>query len=111
VGYSSLGMSQLATMYYFTPVSATRSGVLYNPTGDEVEFAFMPTPTQVPQSADWVAGGWDTNQASVLFPYSVKCLVGPSGVITLGIGTYVVYAKIFDDPETVVEIVGQLQIQ
>ncbi len=110
MGFSTIGMSHLSLQYYFVPVSVTKLGLAYNPTGDTVVFAFMPTPTQVPMVSDWVAGSWDTNQASVLFPYSAKCLVGPGGTITLGIGTYVAYTKITDDPEIPALVVGQLQI-
>ena len=110
MGFSVLGMSQLSTQYYLTPVNPTKLGVPYNPTGDTVQFAFMPTPTQVPGTSDWVTGSWATNAASVLFPYNAQCLVGPAGTKTLGIGTYVVYVKITDNPEIPVEIVGQLQI-
>lgn len=110
MGLSTLGMSQLSTQYYLVPVSATKLGVAYNPTGDTVQFAFMPTATQIPQISDWVSGSWAINQASVLFPYSAQCLVGPSGTITLGIGTYIVYTKITDSREIPVDIVGQLQI-
>ena len=110
MGYSNLGMSHLSTQYYLVPVAASKSGVSYNPTSDTVAFAFMPTPTQVPGSGDWVTGSWDTNTSSVLYPYSAKCLIGPSGTTTLGIGTYAVYVRISDSPEIPVEIVGQLQI-
>jgi hypothetical protein len=110
VSYSTTGMSHLATEYILIPLSATKAGLSYNPTGDAVQFAFMPTPTQVPQNTDWVTGAWDTNTTNILFPYSAKCLVGPSGTTTLGIGTYIVYLKIQDNPETPVLICGQLQI-
>ena len=108
--YAPIGLSQLATQYVFIPVTVTKSGVPYNPTGDVVQFAFMPTPTQVPQVSDWVSGSWDTDTTSVLYPYSAKCLVGPAGTITLGIGTYIIYVKIQDNPEIPVLIGGQLAI-
>ena len=110
MGFSAIGMSHLSLQYYFVPVNVTKLGIAYNPTGDTVQFAFAPTPTYVPQNTDWVSGSWDTNQSSVLFPYSAKCLVGPSGTITLGIGTYVIYVKITDSPEVPVLIAGQLQV-
>ena len=110
MGFSTIGMSHLSLQYYFVPVQVTKLGIAYNPAGDPVSFAFMPTPTQVPQVSDWVSGSWDVNQASVLFPYSAKCLVGPSGAITLGIGTYVAYLKITDSPEIPVLLGGQLQV-
>lgn len=110
VGYQSIGLSVLATEYVLIPVAVTKSGLPYNPTGDPVVFAFMPTPTQVPQVSDWVSGSWDTDTTNILYPYSAKCLVGPSGTITLGIGTYVIYVKITDNPEIPVLIAGQLQV-
>jgi hypothetical protein len=110
VGFSTLGMSHLSTQYYLVPVAATKAGVTYNPTGDAVAFAFMPTPTQVPGSGDWVAGSWSTNTTSVLYPYSAQCLIGPSGTTALGIGTYIVYVRITDSPEIPVLTAGQLQI-
>jgi hypothetical protein len=111
VGFSVIGMSHLSLKYYIVPVKATKAGAAYNPTGDTVQFAFMPTPTQVPQSSDLVTGSWETNPYSLLFPYNAKVLVGPGGTITLGIGTYIVYQKTTDSPEIPFDIVGQLQIQ
>lgn len=110
MGFSTLGMSHLSTQYYCVPVSAHTSGTSYNPTADQVVFAFMGQATQVPASGDWVAGSWETVPASVLFPYAARCLVGPSGTTNPGIGTYYVYCKITDAPEVPVEIVGQLDI-
>jgi hypothetical protein len=110
VGFDSIGMSQLSTQYVFIPVSATKSGVPYNPTGDAVVFAFMPTATAVPQVSDWVAASWDTNTSSVLFPYSAKCLVGPAGTTNPGIGRYYMYLKITDNPEIPVLLGGLLEI-
>ena len=110
MGFDAIGMSQLSTQYVFIPVQATRSGVSYNPTGDSVQFAFMPQATQSPGLSDWVAASWDTNATSVLFPYSAKCLVGPAGTITLGLGTYYMYLKITDSPEIPVLLGGILQI-
>jgi hypothetical protein len=109
--YASIGLSQLATEYIFIPVSVTKAGVAYNPTGDAVQFAFMPTPTQVPQNADWVSGSWVTESTNVLYPYSAQCLVGPSGTITLGVGTYIIYIKVTDSPEIPVLVGGQVQVQ
>ena len=110
VSTASIGLSQLATEYVIIPVTVTKAGLAYNPTGDTVQFAFMPQPTQVPQSGDWVSGTWDTDTTSVLYPYSAKCLVGPSGTITLGIGNYVIYLKITDNPEIPVLIGGILSV-
>ena len=110
MGFTTIGMSHLSLKYYIVPVSATEAGEPVNPTSDLVQFAFMPTPTQVPQVSDLVTGSWETNPYSILFPYNAKCLVGPGGTITLGIGTYVVYQKTTDNPQIPFDIVGYLQI-
>lgn len=110
MGFTTIGMSHLSLKNYIVPVAATKAGVPYNPTSDTVQFAFMPSATQVPQSSDLVTGSWETNSASILYPYNAKCLVGPGGAITLGIGTYVVYQKTTDNPEIPFDIVGYLQI-
>ncbi len=110
VGYTAIGLSHLALEYVLIPVSATKAGISYNPVSDVVQFAFMPTPTQVPQVSDWVSGAWDTDTTNILYPYNAKCLVGPGGTIVLGIGTYIIYLKITDNPEIPVLVAGQLQV-
>lgn len=109
MGYQSIGMSHLSTEYVLVPISAVKAGVSYNPTGDVVQFAFMPTATQVPQVSDWVAGSWDSVPTDVIYPYVAKCLIGPGGTV-LGIGTYIIYLKITDNPEIPVLIGGQVEI-
>ena len=110
MGYVSIGMSHLSLEYLVIPVAATQNGNAYNPTGDTVQFAFMPTPTQVPAGGDWVAGSWETDSSDILYPYSARCLVGPGGTIALGIGNYIIYLKITDNPEIPVLIAGQVQV-
>jgi len=110
MGYSQIVISHLSTEYVLVPISATKAGVAYNPTGDVVQMAFMPNATQQPGVSDWVAASWDTNSSSIIYPYDIKCLVGPTGAITLSQGTYVIYVKIQDNPETPVLVVGQLVV-
>jgi hypothetical protein len=110
VGYDQLTLSHLSTEYVLVPVAATKAGVPYNPTSDTLQFAFMPTPTQVPQVSDWVTGIWESVSTNIIYPYNAKCLVGPSGTITLIQGTYVIYIKITDNPEIPVLVGGQLVI-
>jgi hypothetical protein len=110
VGYPDIGISQLATLYYKVPVAATLEGESVNPTGLPVEFAFMPQVTQVPKPSDWVSGSWETIPGNLIYPYSARCLVGPTGTITLSTGIYVAYVKVIGSPETDVEIVGYLEI-
>lgn len=108
MSFSQIQINHLSTEYILVPVQATKAGNAYNPTSDTVQFAFMTTPTQVPQVSDWVSGSWDTDSSNFLYPYSAKCLVGPSGTITLTVGTYVIYVKIQDNPEIPVLTAGQL---
>lgn len=110
VSFQTIGMSHLSTEYVIVPVTVTKAGTPYNPTADTLQFAFMPTPTQVPQVSDWVSGIWETDSSNVLYPYLAQCLVGPSGTVTLGLGLYIIYLKITDSPEVPVLIGGQLQI-
>jgi hypothetical protein len=108
MGYSQVTISHLSTEYVIVPISANKEGISYNPTGDEVFMAFMPNAIQQPGNTDWMTSSWDTDTTNIIYPYAVKCLVGPSGVITLNPGTYVLFVKIEDNPETPVLTVGQL---
>lgn len=108
VGFSTLTISHLSTEYILIPISVTKAGDPFNPTSDEVQFAFMPNPVQQPGMSDWVTGEWDTDTSNIIYPYNAKCLVGPTGTITLGTGAYSIYVKVFDDPETPVLVAGQL---
>lgn len=112
VGYNSISVSQLSRQYVCVPISAqTIAGLPDNPTGDTVQMAFMPQPTQVPQLADWQTAVWASRTTDVLNPYAACCLVGPGGTIQLGIGTYVMYVKITDSPEVpVIRASMQLEI-
>lgn len=110
VGYSQLLISHLSTEYVLVPVQATKSGASYDPTSDPVQFAFMPNNVQQPVTDDWVNGSWDTDSANIIYPYSAKCLVGPSGDIFLAQGSYVIYVQIFDNPETPVLTGGILVV-
>ena len=112
MGYNTITVSHLSLQYVSVPVSAkTLDGAAYNPTGDTVQMAFMPQATQVPQDSDWQAAVWSTVSRNVLFPYAANCLIGPGGTIELGIGTYVIYAKITDNPEVpVLQAPMQLEI-
>jgi len=111
VGYNSISISHLSLQYVNVPVKAlTISGTAYDPTGDTVTMAFMPQATQVPQSGDWQAAIWATRSGDILNPYAACCLVGPGGTIQLGIGTYIIYVKISDNPETPV-LQASLQLE
>jgi hypothetical protein len=110
VGSPDYIQSHLSTEYILIPVAATNAGAPYNPTGDVVQFAFMPNAVQQPVSADWVNGSWETVPTNIIYPYNAKCLVGPSGATALTLGVYTVFLKITDNPEIPVRPVAQLTI-
>jgi phosphoserine aminotransferase len=105
---ANVSVSQLAAEYVIIPVNATKSGTSYNPTNDVVQFAFVANPSGTPSSSQWVSGSWDVSNNAV-YPYLAQCLVGTAGTI-LGQGTYIMWMKIFDNPETPVQQVGTLTI-
>jgi hypothetical protein len=91
-------ISALSTEYVKVPVTAVVNGVVIDPSSDTVQLAF-PLRGVAPVSGDWKAGSWET-LAGVHY---ARCLVGPSGTITLATGTfYDAWLKVFDSPETVV---------
>lgn len=104
--------SVLDTEYLPFPVSLEVDGQPYNPTGDTVQFAFMPTtpaPAADPGPSDWHAGSWDTVAPAT---YNAQVLVGPQNggvVLTQGV-EYYVWIRITDSPEVVVRKVDVLQI-
>jgi hypothetical protein len=110
VGFETLTLSHLSTEYVLVPLQVTKSGVSYNPTGDTLQFAFMPNSVQQPTSGDWVNGVWETVATNIIYPYNATCLVGPSGSTALTTGTYIIYLKITDNPEVPVLVGGQLVI-
>lgn len=106
---ANVSISHLSTQYVIIPVNATVSGTSHNPTGDNLAFAFLANPSASPQNTDWVAGSWDTAN-NALYPYLAQCLVGPTGTITLGTGSYTIWMKITDNPEIPVLQAGTLTI-
>ena len=110
MGFSTIGMSHLSLQYYFVPVQVTKLGIAYNPTGDTVAFAFMPTPTQVPQNTDWVAGHGTPTRPASCSPTPRNASSAPRGRSPSASGRTSAYLKVTDNPEIPVEIVGQLQI-
>ena len=111
MGFASISIPHLSLQYVGIPVKTTTlTGALYNPTSDAVQMAFMPTATQVPQSADWQPSIWAAVAGNLVYPYAAYCLVGPGGTVNPGIGTFIIYLKVTDNPEIPVLIAGQLQI-
>lgn len=69
----------------------------YDPTGDEVQWAFPPLTMPQTQPSEWFTGSWVTFPGPV---YWAQCLVGPAnGGVALAVGTYQSRIKITDSPE------------
>jgi hypothetical protein len=101
-------MSALSTEYVIVPVSARVDGVLINPTGDAVAFAFKVLGVD-PGNTDWLTGSWASTSALNNF-YQAQVLIGPDGPNTLALGTWVIWLRITDNPEVPVRQVGTLTI-
>lgn len=96
---ATIVLSSLATMMVQVPIEARLNGnPNYNPTNDVVKLAFMPGIIK-PATPDWNTGSWATDPGP---EYLAQCLVGPTGTITVPIGTYNIWVTVFDSPETVV---------
>jgi len=97
-------ISSLSLEYVQVVVQVTAGPNLYDPTGDEVQFAFV---NGSAYPANWYTGSWTTNlQGS----YIAECLVGPAGTITLAPAIWTVWVKITDDPEIPVRTAGTVTI-
>ena len=95
----SLTVSSASLQLVPALVEAIVAGAPYNPTGDQVAFAFT-TPGTSPMGAQWWPGSWDsTSPAGGGSWYTALCLVGPGGTVQLAPGSYQVWVKVTDNPE------------
>lgn len=101
----ALKMSSLSTEYVRVAVEVTKDGLLYNPTLDSVQMAFTASGI-APVSGDWKVGSWEVAGTT----YWARCLVGPSGAVSLSAGIYDVWVKIMDAPEIPVRKAGSVTI-
>lgn len=98
------------------PVTVTPLLAPGNPTGDVVQFAFMPyedrqagaPPVISPAGGDWVTASWLGSQT--VPPYVAQCLIGPTGAKTLTAGDWDVWIKFTDNPEAPARWVDILKI-
>lgn len=86
-------ISSLSKVYVKVPVSATESGAPVDPTIATVTMAFTDVDTE-PVSGDWKTADWETDTTRSPDRYYARCLVGPSGTVTLTDDTYAVWVKI-----------------
>lgn len=95
-----------STVFIPANITATSGGSSFNPTADEVDFAFISGPTD-PQSGDWHTGSWVSGGP----PYIAQILVGPlNGGLVLAKGSYIIWCRVIATPQVPVFQVGQLTI-
>lgn len=98
--------------HVLAPVSGRRNGAAVDPTADTVVMAFITSPpeTAAPASGDWKTASWETNSTPDPDQYEAKCLVGTGGAVALAAGTYYVWVKITDSPETPAKYSGIIKV-
>lgn len=104
-----LRISALSLEYVRVRVSATNAGAAVDPTGDTVVMAFTAEGV-APVSGDWKTASWETDATTTTDSYYARCLVGPSGTVTLTAGAYDVWVKVTDSPETPVMRAGNVEV-
>ena len=98
-------LSSLSLEYVRVAVTIKRLGVEVDPTTDTVQMAFTAVGVE-PVSADWKSASWETVDGE----YIARCLVGPTGTVTLSDNMYTIWVKVADDPEIPVRPVGRLRV-
>lgn len=86
-------ISSLTKEYVKVPISATASGAAVDPTAGTATMAFVEVGT-APVSGDFKTATWETDATRDPDRYYARCLVGPSGTVTLAADTYDVWVKI-----------------
>lgn len=94
-------LAALTNEYIRVQVSAKEDGVPVNPTADVVELAFMTSGS--PGTSDWVTGEWETDATTNPDTYYARRLT-----LALAPGSYDVWVRIHDSPETVVRKAGPM---
>lgn len=92
-------ISTASLQYVLVDISAEAAGAAVNPTSDTVQMAFL-TSDSAPSVGDWKTASWETDAGTDPDTYSARCLVGTGGAVALSAGTYNVWVKISDSPET-----------
>lgn len=100
-------VNSLSKQYVRAEVQAKLSGAYVNPTADVVEMAF---PAVTVDPSVWVTASWETDATASPTRYYARCLVGPSGAITLTDGLYDCWVRVTDSPEIPVMKAGQVEV-
>lgn len=94
-------ISALDLQYIPAEIIVCDNGLVPNLSSDTVQMAF-PVAEVAPAGGDWKTASWETDATATPTRYLARCLVGPSGTVTLAAGVYDVWVKITHSPEIAV---------
>ena len=107
---SDLIVSVLSTETISIPVTVTSGATAFDPTGDAVRIAFIPS-TANPGSGDWVAAQWRGVPGVLGKSWLAVIDIGPGGAKTLTYGRYYVWVTFTTGGSaSPVRCVGTIQI-
>lgn len=101
-----LTLSSRTNEYVRVPVSATEDGVDVDPTNDTVEFA---APAVGDEPTVWVEGEWETSTDRIWARILVSG-TGGGGTLEIADGTWDLWIRITDSPETPARKVGPIRM-
>lgn len=105
----STEIAATSTQYVLVPVAYRVSGAATSPTSATVTMAFT-TGDDPPGVSDWKTADWETDATTTPDTYYARCLVGPSGTVTLTAGAYTVWVKTTGLTETPVLKAGGVRV-
>lgn len=85
--------STLSLNYVPAKISVREAGAVPDLSVDTVQMAF-PLHDVAPVSGDWKSAVWEVDATTTPKVYRARCLVGPTGTVTLTAGLYDVWVKI-----------------
>jgi hypothetical protein len=98
-----LEISTQSLQYVKVPITATKGGVAFDPSGDVVQMAFSAS-EHLGANPTWCTASWEDTTGGHL----ARCLVGTGGAATLAAGTHWVFVKVTDSPESPVISAGPI---
>lgn len=100
---TSYKINSKSVEYLPVQIIVTKGGSPFDPTVDD---GYLAVPVETIEPTTWFSATWETIGSN----YYLRILVGTGADVALEPGTYDVYSKISDDPETPVTFAGKLFI-
>jgi len=87
-------------------MTVEKDGAVFNPTSDVVKMTFTAVDSLV-GTETWYDSSWETAGIK----YFARCLIGPTpGKVELTHGTWFVWVKVTDNPETPIKRAGVIDV-